>query len=120
MTIDWYQVGTLLVTLVAAGSGGKAWLESRRAKKAGMPADEHTARVTAPAAEWLTDHYRHEVEEMRADMRAELTRERLENDRKDELVELLNKELRAAYDTIADMEQHIWLRKPPPPPLRKT
>jgi hypothetical protein len=127
--LDWYQLGSLLVALVAAGGGGKAWFDTRKAKKAGMPADEQTARATAPAAEWLTDHYRQEVEVMRADLRSELTQTRQEL--KDEQtahaatrlaadvqLETMREQLHAANATIAKMERHIWLRKPPPPPNR--
>lgn len=106
------------MALVAAGGGGKAWFDTRKAKKAGMPADEQTARATAPAAEWLTDHYRHEVEVMRADLRSELTQTRQEL--KDEQVAhaTTRDQLHKANETVARMERHIWLRKPPPPPSR--
>lgn len=116
--MDWYQIGSLVVALVAAGGGGKAWFDTRKAKKAGMPADEQTARATAPAAEWLTDHYRHEVEQMRADLRSELTQTRQELS--DEKAQHLTTQqrLHTANETIAKMERHIWLRKPPPPPNR--
>lgn len=117
--MDWYQLGTILVGLIAAGGGGKAWVESRKAKKAGMPADEQTARATVPAADWLTDHYRHEVESMRADMRSELTQTRMELVDEKHITHELREQLHKAYDTIAAMEKHIWLRKPPPPPARK-
>jgi hypothetical protein len=116
--VDWYQVGTILVGLIAAGGGGKAWVESRKAKKAGMPADEQTARATLPAADWLTDHYRHEVEALRADLRTELTQTRLELVDERNAHALTRDQLHKAYSTIAKMEQHIWLRKPPPPPER--
>ena len=118
--VDWYQVGTIIVGLIAAGGGGKAWVESRKAKKAGMPADEQVARATAPAADWLTDHYRQEVEALRADMRSELTQTRLELSEERALAEQLREKLHKSYEDIAKMEQHIWLRKPPPPPARKS
>lgn len=116
--MDWYQFGSLMVALVAAGGGGKAWFDTRKAKKAGMPADEQTARATAPAAEWLTDHYRHEVEVMRADLRSELTQTREELKAEQAAHQLTRDQLHAAHETIAKMERHIWLRKPPPPPNR--
>lgn len=115
---DWYQIGTLFVALVAAGGGGKAWIESRKAKKAGMPADEQTARATAPTDAWLTDHYRHEVEQLRADLRSELTLTRQELKDEQAAHETTRHLLNEANKTIAKMEAHIWLRKPPPPPVR--
>lgn len=116
--MDWYQIGSLAVALVAAGGGGKAWFDTRKAKKAGMPADEATARATAPAAEWLTDHYRQEVEVMRADMRSELTLTRQELVDERLAHENTRGQLHHAHATIAKMERHIWLRLPPPPPNR--
>lgn len=117
--MDVYQILTIVVALIAAGSGGKAWIDTRRAKRAGMPADEHDARSVAPAADWLTEHYRAEVELLRQDMRDELAQTRTELSEAQSTIRHKERELQKAYDTINLMESHIWRGLPPPPPPRK-
>lgn len=117
--MDAYQILTIIVAFLAAGTGVKGWVDSRRAKRAGMPGDEHDARAVAPAADWLTEHYRAEVEALRTDMRDELAQTRTENSALQSELRHKERELQKAYDTINLMESHIWRGLPPPPPPRK-
>lgn len=109
------QTFQVIATIIAAliGSGGVvAWRKQRRQSDAGMPSDEGEARQIAPAAEWLTDYYKAELDALKGDLKKELSEVR-------NRVKWLEDERELDAEHIDNLEAHIWQQLPPPPPPRR-
>jgi hypothetical protein len=104
-------IATIIVGLVGSG-GVVAWRKQRRQSDAGMPSDESEARQIAPAAEWLTDYYKAELEALKGDLKSELKGVR-------DRVKWLEDERELDAEHIDALEAHIWQQLPPPPPPRR-
>lgn len=109
------QIFQAIAVIIAAiiGSGGViAWKKQRRQHDSGMPSDESEARQIAPAAQWLTDYYKGELEALKGDLRKELSDVRNK-------VDWLEQERALDAEHIDNLEAHIWQQLPPPPPPRR-
>lgn len=118
--MDAAQIQALLTGILGTGGIGTvlALLAGRRSRKAGVPGEEGAAKVAVSTPDWtaLTEYYKLELEAVRkeaaedlAELRAELGATR---------IQFLAKS-KADEDRIDELEEHIWLGKPPPPPARK-
>lgn len=95
--MDWYQIATLIISVLFGGQGVRAWMKAKDAKAKGLPPDEAVARA-AP------DYYR--------DQRRDLFEARRE-------ASALRRLRQEDAEYIDELEAHIWGQKPPPPPLRR-
>jgi len=107
-TMENTQNWTQLILGLLLGAGGLTGflnaIAALRNRKAGTPSTETEARVVA------------DDEGFSAYLRAEVARERAAGDAR---VNNIQRRLDFAEEYINEMEQHIWLHNPPPPPVRR-